>query len=72
MGNTLSFCSTIVAQSSMILDEFAFEKNFCCFLDNNYTDTTCNKETMQAKKVSKSYKKLKIYPSWEIGASYTE
>ena len=53
MGNILSFiATTIVAQSSVILDEFAFENNFCCFLDNNYTDTTCNKvETEQRRLV---------------------
>ena len=43
MGNTPKLYPTIVPQLSMILDEFAFEKNFHCLLDNNYTDTTCNK-----------------------------
>jgi len=28
----------------MILHDFAYEKNFRCFLDDSDTDTTCNKE----------------------------
>jgi len=47
MNNTQSF---IVAQSSVILDEFTFEKNFRCFLDDNYTDTTCNKGKMKQRR----------------------
>ena len=44
---------TIVAQLSVILDKFAFEKNFCCFLDDNYTDTTCNKGKTEQRKLVK-------------------
>ena len=44
---------TILAQSSVILDEFAFEKNFCCSLDDNYTDTTCNKGKTEQRRLAK-------------------
>jgi len=44
---------TIVAQSSVILHEFAFEKNFCCFLDDNDTDTTCNKGKTEQRRLVK-------------------
>jgi len=38
----------------MILDGFAFEKNFrCFFLDNNYTDTICDKEKMEQRSYMK-------------------
>ena len=35
----------------MILDEFAFEKKFRCFLGDNYIDTTCNKGKMEQRKL---------------------
>ena len=45
----------------MKLDNFAFEKNFYCFLDDNYTDTTCNKGKTEQRRLVKVMK-LKIYP----------
>jgi len=39
MDNTIR----IVTQSSMMQEEFAFGRNFCCFSDNKWVDTTCHK-----------------------------
>jgi len=35
----------------VILHKFAFEKNFRCFLDDNDTDTTCNKGKMEQRRL---------------------
>jgi len=46
MGDT-----TIVAQLSVIHGEFAFERNFCCFLNDKWVDTTCHKGEMEQTKL---------------------
>ena len=37
----------------MILDEFACEKKLRCFLDDNYTDTTCNEGKTEQRRLVK-------------------